>query len=284
MQNKKLLAIFAASILTINYANASILFSEDFNSLADETTITNRNTGFSYVAAGSSNSESTVSLAQAVNPSTIDSGSSLRLAADPGSTTAERTTYVGHNSINAGTIQTFAITLNITSLNGGSIAFGMGGGNTVRVGTNANQNLAHYLWRIVVDSSGNLQYTTGGSNINAGYTLSLNTVYDIVVQVNATDDIFSQDGITIASHTLDLYVNGELVGNDLALQNGSQSESTATAFRIAAIASTAANGGQIDAQFDDIKIWDTIVAVPEVASLGMFAIGGIPLLIRRRHI
>lgn len=214
-------------------------FSEFFGSLADGTTITTSNTNFTYVRVGSGGGS-----IEAESPNCFGDGTGS--AMQIGGTISSSLNGVGvlDDTFTASSFSVMTFKVRSSDMSAGDLVITMGDGSSYS--GNSGFSSAELMWAIQSDA-GNLEYRSSGWK-NVGETLSDNTDYFFEVVSNrtgATVNYTSNGGGSVATGTMDLFMNESLVGDDLPMQ----SSQDARAFRIYQI-----NGGAVYC-VDDIKVW-----------------------------
>ncbi len=241
------IAAFAGS------AKAATVFSEDFGTLADGSAITTANTTLTFVRVGGGGG----ALA-ATNPSTVGSGASATIT---GPTSSSITGFGVASGLGLTSQADLSFDVKFSDVTTGTLFFGMGSGGTFTGNSGfAGADLFFGLQSL----AGVLQYRntsgTSGAWVNAGFTFASNTVYHVEA---------NQSGAN-----LQLTING----TPLTAITDSRNSQNADGFRIYAVGVSNAATYELD----NLVVTGT-VAVPEPASLGLLATGGLLLLRRRRR-
>ena len=249
-------------------AQAAVIFSENFGTLANGTAITTSNTSLTYARVSSG----TGSYLNAVNPSSIGSGAGASLYSTSASLTGLGVTS-GLAFGSSGNLGTFAFNLlTPTSYGTGSIFFAVGSGTTFTgnaVFAGADLTAAFQI------SSGQLQTRNGtasGSwtNIGSSSAFAANTEYDISISFNTTASTVTYGSLnqySVASFTADIWVNGSLFGDNVAIKSALPPGGT-TGFRIY----TTSDAASAPYVVDNIII-DNSLVVPEPRAWVMIGIG-----------
>lgn len=252
-----LVAIGVAIFVPIAFAEN--VFTETFDSLTSGTVISTSNTNFDYV----------------------------RIGTGGGSITAEEATngeihmrIGGSNStsLNGVGIQSSLGNLDIVTLNFrmkledslGDVFVGMGDG--AMFSGNGGFNTNELMWAIQSDN-GNLEQRVGSSWLDIGPTnLSANENYEFHIVANRSGTTVNYGVYSVDTGTMDLFINGVIVGDNLAITNNQN----ATGFRIYQI-----NGASF-ARIDSITIDNTALEpfAPTAVSLqSLSATAALPLLL-----
>jgi hypothetical protein len=253
MKNLKTqLTALALAVVFTAAASGQILqsvFSEDFGALVDNTTITTANTDLTYVRVGTGGG-SIVSK----NPSSFSGPSALI-------TGPSNTSLNGIGATGFDALPIYELSLNFRLSNTtGQMVVGVGDGD--RFTGNTVFTTAQGLFWLQVNA-GQLQRRNSSSWVDIGSALSQDTNYALRVIANASTDVFTYDtDVTLAAGTMDIYLGGNIVANNVAVTNSLE----ATAFRIYSV-----NGSNFE--IDNISI----SAVPEPSSyaaiFGVLALG-----------
>ena len=172
-----------------------------------------------------------------------------------GGTTSTSLNGVGiQNSLGGAAITTVNFRMNLEDT-AGDIFIGVGSG-TMFTG-NGTFSTSNLMWAIQSDN-GNLEYRTGSWN-NSGQTLIAGTAYEFHIVANRSGGTVNYGIYSVANGTMDLFINGTLIGNDLAIANNQNADG----FRI-----YQTSGGSY-ADIDSITIDNTAVApfTPTAVSL-----------------
>ncbi|MCD8483287.1 MAG: hypothetical protein LR015_11865 [Verrucomicrobia bacterium] len=123
MKTKLIACIATLAIASVSQAElaASVIFSEDFGSLANGTGITTSNTGLTYVRIGTQGGS-----INAQNPSSFGSGASLSLV---GPTGGSLNGFGVESGLDIGGLTVMEFDLRLGNTNG-TFAFGLGSGNS----------------------------------------------------------------------------------------------------------------------------------------------------------
>jgi hypothetical protein len=236
---KKFLApIFVMAWLAIpQIAAAAPVFSEDFGTLANGTTITTSNTDFTYVRVGSGGGSIT-----ALNPSTLSSGASMILA---GPTSTSLNGVGVQTGLGLTSVAELSLKLKFDNASTGTLFIGMGQGTTFT--GNSVFSTSDLLFG-VQSNAGILQYRTDSGWTNAGFTFASDTNYDLFIAADGAN--------------LQISVNG----SPLSPISDSTNNQNGDGFRIYAVS------GAVNYEMDDI-----IVQVPEPTGVALGGIGLVAL-------
>ena len=257
------LAIMAFSAIAAVSSQGALVFTEDFGSFADGTTITTTNTDFTYVRTG------TGSVApSAINPSNLATGASGFVAATGGSLTG---VGVG-NTLPTSSVYTFSIDFQFTNVSAGDIVFGVGAGTSFT--GNSTFTTAHGLFWLQSDN-GNFERRTssGWSDVGTGVTFSNATNYSLHVVANGSAAAVTYGAETLAAGTMDIWLGGVKIDDGVAVT----SSLAATGFRVYSVSGTGV-------EIDNVQLWDSAVAIiPEPSAALIGGLGLLALLRRRRR-
>ena len=265
--NSKLLLTLAGLTVTGSLSAQTLLFSENFGTLANGTTLTTANTSFTYVRVSTGANSSLT----AQNPSSIGTGASGLLLSTSGSLTGIGTS--GFSPLNLGTFN-FSLQLPSTQ---GTFFFGLGTG-----GFFANNNTfssADLTAGFQITAAGQLQVRSSNTAFTSiGTPLLAGTAYDFSIVFNNSGSAVTYGGGSVANATADVYINGVLVGDDVTIN---AAQATANAFRIYTTGAAATGAYQVD----NVALYNGAVAIPEpsTVAIGMLGLAGMMALRRRRH-
>lgn len=253
---KKLSTSIAAVLAAASFVDGGIIFSEDFGTIADGTTLTDSNTGYDNVRNNNFD-------AVALNPSTIGSGASMSYGGATGGSNENFYVDYGAGSLD---VTTTTFSLKGSSLSGGDwIYFEGGDGDSNTMFSNAGFASAEMFWGIQ-SNDGALEYRASGWQ-SASFTLTDDTAYDFHIVANRSGSTISYGSESVANNSIDLYINGTLIGNDLAAESSVNS----IGMKLYQV-----NGGT-SFEFDNHVVYNEAVAVPEpsvyAAALGLLALG-----------
>ncbi|MBP6472478.1 MAG: hypothetical protein KBE23_12940 [Chloroflexi bacterium] len=223
------------------------IFTETFNSLIAGTPISTVNTSFDYVRIGSGGGSITAEQA-------ASGEMHMRLGGASGSSlngVGIQNSFGGSNVVTLN----FRIRLEDTL---GTVFVGMGSGNTFT--TNSTFATADLMWGIQ-SNAGSLQYRTTTWN-NLGQNLSPGSNYEFHIVANRSGTTINYGSYSVANGTMDLFINGTLVGNDIAITNNQN----VSGFRIYQV------NGSSYARIDSITIDNTALEpyAPTAVSLQSF--------------
>lgn len=243
----KLLTTLAVSAFAVAGSHAAtVVFSEDFGTLANATTITTSNTDLTYVRIGTGGG----SIA-ALDPSTVGSGASALITGP--SNTSLNGIGVG-SGLDFGTNPTITLAFDFSLSNAsGTVVWGLGAGNSFT--GNGTFTVAQGLgWFQATGTT--LQRRQGGNWVTMGDPLGLNTAYSFEATFNVTDN------------TVTVSLNNTVIAENVAVTTNNVAPN---AFRIYSI-----SGSNIEV--DNILI----TAIPEPSAALLGALGMLALLRRRR--
>ena len=263
MKVKTLLSTFMASAALAGFASSATgqIFTEDFDTIINGTTLTTSNTNLTYIRKGSSAPD-----IAAINPSSFGSGSSGSIQ---GITTS--LTGIGvRDSLPTSDVYTLSVDFRIDDVSAGDIVFGVGSGSSFT--GNSTFSTAQGLFFLQSDS-GNFERRTSSSWSNTGLTLQDNTLYSLHVVANGSSSSITYGDSSVAAGKMDIYMNDELLVND---QNVTNSLS-ADGFRIYSVSGASA-------EIDNIALYDSAVAVPEPSIYALLAgiLSIISVMVHRR--
>jgi hypothetical protein len=258
---KKIIITFTIHGFMTMTSQAALVFDEEFGSLPDGTTLTTSNTDFTYIRKGSGASDPAV-----IRPAQVGSGSSIFVKGVSGSLTG-----VGvKETLTLSSIYTMSVNFRFTDVSSGNVVIGVGNGSSLS--GNSAFNTSHGLFWLQSDN-GNFEQRISGkwSNVNEATTFEDDTNYSLQVIANGGSNSLSYSGGDVAAGKMDIYLNGNLLEDDVAVTNSL----TANGFRIYSV-----NG--VGVEIDDIKLWNEAIAVPESSSAALLGLAGLVLLTRRR--
>ena len=161
--------------------------------------------------------------------------------------------------------------------NGDWLYFEGGDGDNNTMFSNGNFASAELMWGLQYDGSDDtLEYRNGGWQ-DTGITLSDSTQYDFHIVANNSASSVTYGANTVAGGTMDLYINGVLEQDNLAIEGGRDS--------IGMKITQEGDGSAVDFQFDDHIVWDGATAVPEPGTFALFAglMGLVYVMVKRRR-
>ena len=244
MKSRLSIALIALATAASTQA-ATIVFSEDFGSLADATTITTSNTDLTYVRVGTGGGSIV-----ALNPSTVGSGSSAFIT---GPTNTSLNGIGVGSGLDFGTNNTITLAFDFKLTDtSGDVVWGIGTGTSFT--GNGTFSTAQGLGWFQADGT-NLQRRQGGSWTTMS-TLAANTSYSFL----ATFDL--------GANTMSVSLNNSLIAEDVAVTTA---DVDPDGFRIYAVSGS-------DVEVDNIVL--TSIPEPTAALLGSLGLLG---LLRRRR-
>lgn len=208
--------IFAKTIVTlllitffVSTVYAANVFTENFDGLTDGTDITTDNTNFDYVRIGSGGG--TITAEQAAS-------GEMHLRLGGSSST----------SLNGVGVQDSLGGMTITTLNfrwkpedtAGDLFIGMGSGSMF---TGNGIFVTDQLMWGIQSNNGILQYRTTIWN-DVGTTLTSGTNYEFHVVANRSGSTVTYGGNSVSNATMDLFIDGSLVGDDLPITNNQNAD------------------------------------------------------------
>lgn len=233
-----LVIVVMVSVLGWMPVYAANIFTETFDILAAGTAIATTNTAFDYVRIGTGGGSITAEEA-------TSGEMHMRLG---GTSSSASLNGVGRQSdLGGATVTTlnFRVKLEDTL---GDFFIGMGTGTTFT--GNMMFTGADLMWAVLLDN-GAVKYRVGTVWNNSGQTLTANTNYDFHIVANRSGSTVTYGANSVADGTMDLFIAGTLVGDDLTIANNQN----ATGFRIYQI------NGSSYARFDSITI-DNVALPP----------------------
>lgn len=243
-------AVFALGYSTIHGA---LVFTEDFSGLTNGEAISTTNTSLTYIRIGSGGG-----VINALAPGSFGTG--------PSATVTQSSSSGSLNGIGVGDtlpasdVYDLSLDFRLTNL-AGDVVIGVGSGSTF-TGSSTFSTAQGLFW--LQSDAGNFERRTssGWSNIGGGTTLLADTNYTLRVIANGSGSPLSYSGGTVAANTMDVFLNGALLDDDVAVTTpGLQADG----FRMYQI-----NEGNFEV--DTIALADT-VAVPEPSTLALAGIG-----------
>ncbi|QYY35339.1 PEP-CTERM sorting domain-containing protein [Ruficoccus sp. ZRK36] len=138
----------------------------------------------------------------------------------------------------------------------------------MRISGNAWGGNGNTLWGLFMQNGtlyvGSGQYVSPGAQIG---TYQQDTAYTISIVFNNSDSTLNYDGGSVASQMMDVYLNGELIGDDLA---STGNIGTGTTVQNINFASKVNSPGTI--YLDDISL-DSNISIPEPSTMSALAVG-----------
>lgn len=271
MQKSDAWYLIVATVLAVSGFQKSFageVFSENFGTLADGTAITAGNTGLDYARVGTSATGSGPgNFLYATNDQF--SGASALMGALGASLTGIGVTNL--TAFDVGTLNMSLYSPSAGALSGLYITLGTGAAFVNNSTFSTAQLTAGFSF-----FGGNIQTRTSSWGNVGTDTFSGNTSYDLSFVFNHSGATINYgSGYSLAANTADIWINGSLYGDDVAI-TGNQS---VTAFRIYSSSPTAAF------EIDNISLSDSAdapVVVPEPSTLALAALGGLSGLFLRR--
>ncbi|MFM2197279.1 MAG: hypothetical protein RLZZ505_711 [Verrucomicrobiota bacterium] len=258
------LAVTAFSFIAMVSSQGAVIYTQDFGSVADATTLVATFGGRIGTGVGTN-------IMEAQNPSAFGTGASALMAAATTSNTNFK--QGGFTAFDVGTLS-FSLR---TNSNTGIFLAMLGSGASLT--DNGDFTGSHLMgaWRI---SAGQLEARTGNSSTQAwtsvGSTLTVDTNYIFSIAFNgsasAATDYFGVNDL--AAGTADIYINGTLFGNDIDMPD----LQSVTALKFY----TESNGGSAF-QLDNVVLDNSLsTVVPEPSTTLLGGLGLLALLRRRR--
>jgi hypothetical protein len=241
MFRQKLLVWLGVGVMLLFSAStvwAATVFEEYFTGLTPLANITTSNTNFDYVRIGAGGGTIT-------SQRTASGEDYMRLG---GSSSGSLNGVGIQNSLGNLDVVTMNFRMSLESTDG-TIFFGMGNG-TMFTG-DGGFNTSQLMWGIQINS-GILQYRTSGwNNFSPSVTLAAGENYEfhIIANRSGADVTYNGGSNTVQSGRMDVYLDGTLIGNNVAITNNQN----ATGFRIYQI------NNELYARFDSITIQDEAV-------------------------
>ena len=253
------LFIFAAAMNIASSEAQVMVFQETFDDLSNGTTLSTANTDLTYARIGTNGS------IKATSPGFFGTGASASITQ---SVSSGSLSGIGvQSTLPSSNIYTMAFDFRPLDLTG-DFVIGVGAG-TAFTG-NGRFTVAQGLFWLQSDN-GNLERRTSSawSNIGGGTTLSLNSNYLLHIIANGSADSASYTGGSVGAGKMDIYLNGSLLDDDVAVTNTGLN---ATGFRMY-------NVNKGDTAVDNIALWTGAVApVPEPSSGALLVLGGMALV------
>jgi hypothetical protein len=234
---RSLLSLVIVFTLTLAWVPvyAANIFTETFDTLTAGTAIATTNTAFDYVRIGSGGGSITA-----------EEATSGELHMRLGGSSSTSLNGVGRQSdLGGATVTTlnFRVKLEDTL---GDFFIGMGTGDMFT--GNSTFATTQLMWGIQFNN-GVVEYRTGSWN-STGQTLTADTNYEFHIVANRSGSTVTYGPNSVANGTMDLFIDGTLVGDDLAIANNQN----AAGFRIYQI------NGSSYARFDSITIDNTALS------------------------
>jgi hypothetical protein len=253
---KYILSIFAAAVNIASSEAQVMVFQETFDDLPNDTALTTSNTDLTFVRIGAGGGT-----INATSPGFFGTGASASI-----------TQATSNGSLNGIGVQSTLLSSNIYTMAfnfrpldlTGDFIIGVGAGASFT--GNATFTGAHGLFWLQSDS-GNLQRRVGStwSDIGGGTILTVNSNNLLHIIANGSAASASYTGGSVGAGKMDIYLNGTLLDDDVAVTNTGLN---ATGFRMYNI-----NKG--DTAVDNITLWTGAVApVPEPSSGALLVFGG----------
>ena len=231
----------------MQFAQAAVVFSEDFGTLANGTNITTGNTDLTYVRVGTQGGSIT-----ALSPSTVGSGSSLLMTGPSGGSL---------NGIGVGSGLDFGgqqiITMEFDfsfSTTTGTVVWGLGSGDRF-TGNNTFSTNQGLVWFQVTGTT--LQRRTSSAWTDVATGLAIDEPYSFLVSIDN------------ASNLMHVFLNGSPVASGVAVTTENL---VPDGFRIYSVTGR-------DVEIDNILL----TASPEPSTALLFGLGLLTLLRRRRR-
>jgi len=256
----KLLLLSAAFGLGISNVQAqSLIFSEDFGDISNGDTLTSSNTNYDSI-------RNNVNNASALNPSTIGGGASMTYGGASGA--SNENFYVRYDNPVSDDymLTTTMFSVKFDDLSSGSWVYFEGGDTNNNFGNGTFQG-SLFMWGIQVDGN-QLRYRSSSESwlIGGLPTLSEGVRYDFHIVANLSDETVFYGDDSVAHQSMDIFLNGNLVGDDLSIQGNSGS----VGMKVYQI-----NNENMTFEFDNHSVYSGAVAIPEPSSILMMALAGL---------
>jgi hypothetical protein len=248
----------AASLCGASSASAALVFSENFDGLTNGENLTGSNTSLTYIRVGSGGG-----VIDALVPGNFGTGSSAIVTQNTASSSLNGIGVA--DTLPTSDVYELSLDFRLTNLTG-DMVIGVGSGSAF-TGASTFSTSQGLFW--LQSDSGNFERRTssGWSNVGGGTALALDTNYALRVLANGSASPVSYTGGTIGAGSMDIYLNGSLLDDDVPVTT---SGLQADGFRMYQI-----NLGNFEV--DNIALSNTI-AVPEpsffvFAGLGLAVVG-----------
>jgi hypothetical protein len=233
-------------------ASATLVFTEDFEGLADGTDISTSNTDLTYVRIGSGGG-----VIDALNPGSFGTAASAIIT--QGSSSGSLNGIGVQSTLPSSNVYTLAFDLRLTDLSG-DVVIGVGAG-TAFTGNSTFSASQGLFW--LQSDSGNFERRTSSAwvDVGGGTTLALDTNYAMRIVANGSSSPLTYPGGSLAANTMDIYLDGSLIDDDAPVTTSGLS---ANGFRMYQVALG-------NFEVDNIQLYTA--AVPEPSTFGLAAAG-----------
>ena len=257
------LAIMAFSAIAAVSSQGAVIYSQDFGTVADTTTLVATFGGRIGTGTGTN-------ILEAQNPSAFGTGASALMAA-----ATQSGTMFKQGSFTSFDVGTLSFSLRTNNNTGVFLAM-MGNGTSLTDNSGFTGSQLTGAWRI---TAGQLQARTGTSGTqtwtNVGSALTANTSYIFSIAFNGSASALTDYSGTndLAAGAADIYLNGSLFGDDIDMVDAQSV--------VALKFYTESNGGSAF-ELDNVLLQDVATIIPEPSAALLGGLGFLALLRRRR--
>lgn len=269
---KNFIIAVAVASLPFGAADAAVIFSENFGTLADGTTLVGT-TNSNFDGRIGTGTPTGNNILEAQNPSSWSGASALMAA----STSSE--TNLKDGGFSLFDVGTLSFSLQTNSNTGNFLVFlGNGSSLTGNSGFTGAQLLGG--WQI---NNGQLQARTGTSSTqtwtNVGSALTANTIYEFNIVFNGSGAALTDYYLTndLAAGAADIWINGVLFGNDIDIIDAQS---------VAAMKFYVTSNGGSAFELDNVLLQNVATVVPEPTTGAMLigSIGAMFWMFRRKKL